>query len=122
MGQGNWSGYLQTEEVSRKKYLYVLRPVLACLWIEEGLGAVPMEFDTLRHAVVKDREVALAIEQLLVEKRAGQELTLAPQDPVLHGFLDRELQRLKELHWPDAEPPELAELDAFLLRWATATH
>lgn len=30
-----------------KKYFYVLRPVLACRWIERGLGAVPMELPIL---------------------------------------------------------------------------
>ena len=34
-----------------------LRPVLACLWIERGLGVVPTEFYKLVDAVVTDTEL-----------------------------------------------------------------
>ncbi|AIE83434.1 nucleotidyltransferase domain-containing protein [Fimbriimonas ginsengisoli] len=121
MAQGNWLGYLQRETVSRKKYLYVLRPALACLWLEANRGAVPMEFDTLRHAVVGDSDVARAIDHLVEAKRAGEELAAGPPDPTLHRFLAAELERLHEVKWKDAEPPEFAELDRFLFRWSSLT-
>lgn len=37
MAKVNFREYLKGEEVWTKKYFYVLRPVLACLWIEKGL-------------------------------------------------------------------------------------
>ena len=51
MARGNIREYLKGERVWVKKYFYVLRPLLACLWIEAGNGAVPMEFATLAESV-----------------------------------------------------------------------
>jgi predicted nucleotidyltransferase len=34
MAEGNYREYLRGDEVWVKKYFYVLRPVLACQWIE----------------------------------------------------------------------------------------
>lgn len=117
MATGNWRAYLQDEEVSRKKYLYVLRPTLACRWIERGFGFVPMEFDHLREAVIEDREVASAIEGLLREKRAGVELAKRPPDPTLHAFLQAELERLAAIR-PEPRPSlPTEELDEFFRRW-----
>jgi hypothetical protein len=41
MARGNYREFLRGELVWRKKYLYVLRPLLAMRWIEQGRGAVP---------------------------------------------------------------------------------
>ena len=38
----------------RVKYLYVLRPLLATLWIEQGRGVAPMRFQDLVDAIVTD--------------------------------------------------------------------
>ena len=43
MARGNVREYLRGETVWRKKYFYVLRPLLALRWLELGLGPVPME-------------------------------------------------------------------------------
>ena len=40
MAQGNIREYLKGERVWVKKYFYVLRPLLACRWIEAGLGVL----------------------------------------------------------------------------------
>ena len=36
MASRNYREYLQSDEVKIKKYFYVLRPILACLWIENN--------------------------------------------------------------------------------------
>lgn len=42
MARGNYRMYLRGDMVRLKKYLYVLRPLLATLWIEQGRGIAPM--------------------------------------------------------------------------------
>lgn len=115
MAHGNWKSYLQGEEVSRKKYLYVLRPTLACRWIEQARGSVPMEFEELLATV--DDEIKKAIGKLVREKMAGDELAVGPQDPVLHGFLTQEMERLPGVCPPEGEAPNVNELDVFFRRW-----
>jgi len=54
MAENNFRKYLKEEYVWTKKYFYVLRPVLACIWIERGHGVVPIEFGRLVERVVDD--------------------------------------------------------------------
>jgi uncharacterized protein len=94
MAQGNHREYLQGDRVWTKKYFYVLRPVLACLWIERGLGVVPTEFSTLVDRLVDNGELRNAIDKLLNLKRRGRELDRGRRIPEISDFLDRELARL----------------------------
>ncbi len=100
MAQGNYREFLQGDMVWLKKYLYVLRPVLACLWIERGCGVVPIEFHRLVERVVDDTGVKLAIQDLIRRKRSGEELDHGPHIPAISSFLQRELDRLSQIDAP----------------------
>jgi predicted nucleotidyltransferase len=108
MAEGNDREYLRGDEVWLKKYLYVLRPVLACRWIERGLGVVPMEFAVLVDRVVDDPRLRAAIDDLLRRKRSGDELARGPRIPTISDFLDAELSRLRAVTATPAGrvPPE----------------
>lgn len=97
MARGNFREYLRGEEVWRKKYFYVLRPLLACRWIERALGPVPMEFARLVEAAADEAPVREAIARLLEEKRGGAELDRGPRIAVLSDFIVAELARHEEL-------------------------
>ncbi len=111
MAQGNFRTYLKDEQVWIKKYFYVLRPVLACIWIEKGFGIVPTEFQKLVDRVVVDAELRTAIGALLEAKRSGVELDRGPRNPVISDFLERELDRLKVETQVPAKTREPAMLD-----------
>jgi predicted nucleotidyltransferase len=68
--------HLQGEEISLKKYLYALRPLLAVLWLERGCGIVPTEFGVLCERLLEDRQLLGAIADLLEKKRAERELVV----------------------------------------------
>lgn len=95
MARGNFRTYLQGERVRAKKYLYVLRPLLACRWIERRGELPPVEFDALV-AEEKDSQLVGAIEELLRLKKFGAELDDLPREPVLHAFIDEELERFDQ--------------------------
>lgn len=115
MAEGNWRDYLRGQEVWIKKYFYVLRPVLACLWIERGYGVVPMEFAILVECVVDDRSVRAAIRDLLARKKAGEELSRGPRIPAVSEFLDAEIGRLSAKKAPPSTPTTVEPLNrAFL--------
>jgi predicted nucleotidyltransferase len=121
MAQGNFDAYLSGEEVPTKKYLYVLRPVLACRWIEHGRGVTPVEFaHLLAHELPRERApLAREVDDLLARKRAGQELDLGPRLPALHSFLEDELRRLAAIFRAQkAEEIDIAPLDEFFRRTA----
>jgi predicted nucleotidyltransferase len=93
MAKGNYREYLQSPTVKLKKYLYVLRPLLACQWIEQGRGPAPMLFQVLVDELAKDAQLRAAIDALLVQKRGTEELAEAPRVPALNYFIEVELER-----------------------------
>ncbi len=115
MASGNNREYLQSDEVWVKKYFYVLRPVLACIWIERGHGVVPTEFAKLVERVVDDSKVRTAIDDLMECKRAGHELDRGPRIPVISDYLNVQLDRLTAEHQGRAKTRDTAALDRLFL-------
>jgi predicted nucleotidyltransferase len=95
MAQGNYREYLQGDVVWVKKYLYVLRPLLAIQWIEEGRGVVPMEFETLLNELVQSPDLKREILLLLERKKAGNELDRGPRIPLIGDYIQAEMARLE---------------------------
>lgn len=114
MAKKNFREYLQGEVVRHKKYLYVLRPLLAARWIREGRGVPPMRFAELAQATVRSDAVLDELNRLLeVKMRAGEAAT-SPRWPAIHAFIERELQ-LAQAHNEEHDPrPDTSGLDAFL--------
>jgi len=112
MARGNHRQYLQGDEVWVKKYFYVLRPVLACLWIESGRGVVPTEFATLVEALVPDGALRAAIDRLVARKLAGAELDRGPRIAAISEFLDEQLARLSGENQQPPQTRDPAPLDA----------
>lgn len=110
MAQGNFKDYLRGDIVWVKKYFYVLRPLLAVRWIEQGRGPVPMLFTDLLVTIADKPELVAGIETLRKRKMAGEELDRGPAIPVITDFVSSELARLEELHperkaqYPGFEP------------------
>ena len=114
MAKGNFRGYLKGERIRTKKYLYVLRPVLACRWIEREASPPPMAFEVLLDKLVPEGVLRDAIEKLLEKKRTSAEVEDGPRISAISDFLESELAMM------EATPPFLpgagqdhSQLDAF---------
>ena len=92
MAKKNFRGYLQGESVRFKKYFYVLRPLLAVRWIDQGRGRPPMTFSDLL-STVDDRALLDEVDELLALKRNADESAYGPRRPALHAFIEAELER-----------------------------
>ncbi|MBL7952386.1 MAG: nucleotidyltransferase domain-containing protein [Flavobacteriales bacterium] len=99
MAKRNHAHYLQGPEVRLKKYLYVLRPLLACDWIMATGTMAPMEFHLLVERLLPDGPVRTSVDQLLQDKMSGGELGKAPPVAVLHTWIEGRLA-----HY-EANPP-----------------
>jgi predicted nucleotidyltransferase len=91
----NFSQYLCGPQVKLKKYLYVLRPLLAVRWLERYGEVAPIEFGVLRQ-VLDDATVQAAIDDLLVLKRQSSELATQAPVAVLQAWIQAELERLTQ--------------------------
>jgi len=94
MAKKNFREHLQADEVRYKKYLYVLRPLLAARWIRTQRGVPPMRFADLAQKTldpVRDAALVEEINALLeVKMRAGEAAT-SPRWPGIHAFIESEL-------------------------------
>lgn len=117
MAKRNFREHLQTDEVRYKKYLYVLRPLLAARWIREHGGAAPpMRFADLVAATLDrpdDAALVAEINRLLEVKMRSGESATSPRWPGLQAFIERELA-VAQAHAPAPEPLQDDALDAFL--------
>ncbi|MGR8936141.1 MAG: nucleotidyltransferase domain-containing protein [Gammaproteobacteria bacterium] len=104
MAKKNFRGYLQGEQVRLKKYLYVLRPLLAVRWVDQGRGAPPMRFADLVAGTVHDTALLQEINALLAAKMRVDEAEYGPRWPAIHAFIDDCLTESKP-------PPAMAKAD-----------
>ena len=95
MANGNFRQYLQNDEVKTKKYFYVLRPILACLWIEKFNESPPMEFDKLL-TLINNKELLNKINELLTKKRSGVELGTEPKIASINSFIEGALRHFEQ--------------------------
>lgn len=92
--QNNWHAYCRGGAVRLKKYLYVLRPLLACLWIEQDRGMVPVPFRDLLVTIEDEPALLAEIETLLDRKAKLSELGEGPRMPAIDAFAVEQLDRL----------------------------
>lgn len=95
MAQGNYKDYVRGNDIRLKKYFYLLRPLLAIQWIEQGYGVAPTAFSTLLEKVVVDSELKTEINRLMMLKESGSEADRGPQSPLVNQFIEAELKRLE---------------------------
>ncbi|MGG1674504.1 nucleotidyltransferase domain-containing protein [Neobacillus sp. NRS-1170] len=95
MAKGNYRDYLQGEHVKIKKYFYVLRPILACKWIEKYNTVPPNEFQELVKDLLKEGQLKDEINTLLVRKIKGDELNLEPKVTAINEFIEKEINRIE---------------------------
>ena len=92
MARRNAREYLDKDQVRLKKYFYVLRPLLAILYIEKFSELPPIEFGKLVESVAP-AEILGGIQQLLALKQRLPESGLGDPIPEINSFIDREIAR-----------------------------
>ncbi|MEY9095728.1 nucleotidyltransferase domain-containing protein [Paenibacillus sp. RC84] len=97
MAKGNFREYLQRDQVRIKKYFYVLRPILACKWIEENDTNPPILFQELVDRLLPESGLRDQINELLRRKIAGEELDLEARVEEIHAFIGKEIEHLTKV-------------------------
>ncbi|MBQ2246594.1 MAG: nucleotidyltransferase domain-containing protein [Selenomonadales bacterium] len=92
---GNYREWLKGDEVKLKKYFYVLRPILASLWITKHKTAPPMLFEELMYAEL-EKSLLPTVEELLVMKKSMGEMGTAPKIQVLNEYIEKMIPLLRE--------------------------
>ncbi|AGK53439.1 nucleotidyltransferase domain-containing protein [Bacillus sp. 1NLA3E] len=96
MAKGNYRDYLQGGKVKIKKYFYVLRPILACNWIEKHNTFPPIEFQVLLEDILEPGQLKQEVLTLLERKMSGDELNLEPKITVINDYVEHEIARIQD--------------------------
>jgi predicted nucleotidyltransferase len=112
MARENYRRLLQADTVKLKKYFYVLRPLLACGWIEKYREAPPLEFETLA-AGIPPGELREEINGLLRKKRSGAELEAGPGPGAVNSFIEQSIRHFEDAAktFDPAKKPEQRRLE-----------
>jgi predicted nucleotidyltransferase len=94
MADGNYRDYLKGDTVKVKKYLYVLRPILACKWILRNATPPPMLFSDLVKSQADDA-LKVEIDRILEIKMKSPETERLPKIGALNDFIENTLPELK---------------------------
>lgn len=91
-----YHSYLMEDMVKYKKYFYVLRPILACKWIEKKKTPPPVLFDELKKETL-EKEMCPVVEELLKKKVKMSESDKAPKIDELNLYIENRLEYYKKL-------------------------
>lgn len=94
MAESNYRMYLKTDDVRIKKYFYVLRPLLAALWIVNKKSQPPMLFTDLVDAEL-DLSMKPIVDKLFQIKKEKPELSIAPKIQELNDYVEKTLNDIK---------------------------
>ena len=103
-----------------KKLFYVLRPLLACRWIERLQSQPPTEFAELVAAEFVTSDERDWIRDLLVRKADAREAAAISLDPSRAASIETELERYKSAatQMPSPSTGCTSDLDTLLRAWA----
>lgn len=93
MANNNYRQYLKNDMANVKKYLYVLRPLLAVRWIERYNLAPPTEFEKLFIAIKENEKLLEMIKNFVAQKRQGFESKFVPRVQIFNDFIENEFKR-----------------------------
>lgn len=88
--------YLQGDKVKYKKYIYALRPLLACKYIEDTHGIPPVKFEALLKQPLP-KNILEEIEKMLTIKAKSDEGDLNSPMPVIHKYIEDEIDKYEKL-------------------------
>ena len=122
MAKRNWKEYLQESPVWTKKYLYVIRPLITCTWLEHENTTPPVNFRELlsntspllkakKFENTTPNDVIRSIRELVERKKAGDELSKGPRIPALHHYISSQMPYYKEVCQNECVMPKEKSLD-----------
>lgn len=112
-----YNEYLLDEQVKYKKYIYALRPLLACRYIEDNHAVPPVRFEELLRQDL-DGELSAEIADMLRVKAQSDEKELNPKLPVIHKYIEDEIARYEQVSksMEDDRTPEWGILNKVFLK------
>jgi uncharacterized protein len=82
-------------QVNLKKYFYMLRPLFACMWIEEYKDIPPMAFQSLMDGLHLNGKLLNGIDALMKRKTVSSEADVEDPNPLLMDFIGNQIDHFE---------------------------
>lgn len=96
IARSKYTEIMSTDQVKIKRYFYILRPLLACMWVEKNSTPPPMEFCKLMSDQQLDKVLVDEISKLLEKKISGLEIDIEAKSPVIIDFFKSKLNHYEQ--------------------------
>lgn len=112
----NFRSYLLEDMVVYKKYFYVLRPLLACQWIEEKRCAPPVLFSDLVELILEEEKKEF-VKNLIEQKKQMSESEKGKRIDLLNNYIEEKIEyyRKQLLDMSDDRDPDWKKLNQLFL-------
>lgn len=109
---------LTTKQVRIKKYFYVLRPLMACRWIDTYQTMAPMDFHKLMAGLRIEADIRAGIDSLMERKLISIESDIEPINQQLYQYFSETIAYYEDKirFLPRKDHPEKAALDALFCK------
>lgn len=122
MAKSNMKNYIDTPAIHCKKYLHIIRPLLACRWVLENKSVPPVSFEKLTQLVADEQLRSLMLE-LVRKKKESAELDEQLRIDVIDGYIENSFKELSEAVGNlDDDVNEWEELESFFVKAVSAYH
>lgn len=96
LAEGNYKAYINKEQVKMKKYLYVLRTIAACRWLEQSKTLPPIEIEKLQPAFADEPKIFNFLNNLIESKKNNDELGLIAPQKEINQWIEAQLKHYTE--------------------------
>lgn len=119
MAAKTWDQNLDDDSIKIKKLFYVLRPLSACLWIQEFKSMPPTSFHEILAKNLFPTEIREITEQILKEKETAPEGFLIQVPHTLKTWINTTLQQIEQhtQELPACDNKPWKPLNAFFQKW-----
>ncbi|WP_458401737.1 nucleotidyltransferase domain-containing protein [Candidatus Avelusimicrobium sp.] len=97
LAENNYKAYADREKVKLKKYLYILRTLAACRWIEQRQTPPPIEMDKLKEVFRHEPFIWNFLNNLIEDKKKGTELGVTDSPTHINHWIEKQLSYYKKL-------------------------
>jgi len=92
LAKKSFNGLLTLDNIKLKKLFYVIRPVLACMWIEKYNEIPPMNLQVMLNEVEIDNKIKNILNKLVIVKADSTEFDVIRPQLELMNFLKEKLE------------------------------
>ncbi|MBR2392666.1 MAG: nucleotidyltransferase domain-containing protein [Elusimicrobiaceae bacterium] len=96
LAENNYNAYADRKKAKLKKYLYILRTLAACRWIEQRQTPPPIEMDKLKEVFSQEALIWDFLNNLIEEKKKGTELGVIDSPTHINRWIEKQIVYYKQ--------------------------